>query len=82
MERSTRRTVTDHQIEALLSEQHAGDLMMIAVCLRALNKLSATASTREVPRALRIKDAAIVRLVMLLTVEEARAACARVIAGR
>jgi hypothetical protein len=78
---TTARTVTDPQIESLfLREQDEGDLVMTAVCMRALDTLSAASSTRDVPRSLRINDASIVGPVMLMTVEEARAACARVIA--
>lgn len=78
---TTARTVTDPQIESLfLREQDEGDLVMAAVCLRALDRLSAPSSTRDVPDARRINDASIVGPVMLMTVEEAREACARVIA--
>jgi hypothetical protein len=75
------RTITDPEIETLLlHERGEGNLLMIAVCMRALGKLSDASSTRDVPRTLRINDATIVGLVMVLTVDEARAACARVIA--
>ena len=75
------RTLTDRHIEALLlREQDGGNLLMTAVCMRALDKLSVASSTRDVPRTLRINDATIVSLVMRMTVDEARAACARVIA--
>jgi hypothetical protein len=78
---TTACTVTDPQIESLfLREQDEGDLVMAAVCMRALDTLSAASSTRDVPRSLRINDASVVGPVMLMTVEEARAACARVIA--
>ena len=75
------RTITDPEIETLLlHEQGEGNLLMTAVCLRALGKLSDASSTRDVPRTLRINDATIVGLVMVMTVDEARAACTRVIA--
>jgi hypothetical protein len=74
-------TITNPEIETLLlHEQGEGNLLMTAVCLRALGKLTDASSTRDVPRTLRINDAAIVGLIMVMTVDEARAACARVIA--
>jgi hypothetical protein len=73
--------ITDPEIETLLLRQRGeGNLLMTAVCMRALDKLSDASSTRDVPRTLRINDATIVGLVMVMTVDEARAACARVIA--
>lgn len=69
----TKTTVTDSQIDALLSEQDGGDLLMTAICLRALDQLDSDALAR-------FSHPAEAAPALTMTVSDARAECARVIA--
>lgn len=68
------------QIEALRAESaSAGDLAQTAICRRAIDELDTWETMLEQP-ACRIDDRAAVEAALAMTIEAARAECARVIA--